>query len=155
MVQNIDEILNQISDKITEHGWTAVSVGFEKGTPAFTYSVGFSKTFGSPEVVFMGIRPETAQSLISSMAAQLLNKEIQIPQKDALMSQVIMHFDVKVRHIHQDSAGDIARVAAKFAWPDPVKLVQIILPDAAGKFPGEAGCDLSYAQMQNIDLLLE
>jgi hypothetical protein len=155
MTQDINKILNHVSEKISKHGWTSISVGFDKDAPAFTYSVGFTETFSSPEVVFLGIRPETAQSLISSMATQLLNKDIKIPQKDARMPHVIKDFDVKVRHIHQDMAGDIARIAARRSWPKPVSLVQIILPDQGGKFPGEAGCNPSYEKMQNIDLLIE
>lgn len=147
-----NSIMDRLASKIDEYGWTVVSVFAdpEAGHPPFTYSIGFTETFDAPEVVLLGIPPETAQSIIAGMAHGLRNREIRIPDKETRMSHVIRNFDVQIRIIPEDLAGNIARCARARYTPAPVRLRQVVLPDPRGLFPGEEGCDPVYGSMQDI-----
>lgn len=149
------DILDSLAEKISKHGWTAVSVHGSDTTPPFTYSIGFHDTFNAPEVVILGVSPQMAHSIVSGVAHQLKHRLVSIPGTTSRLGKVIQDFDVEIRPIPEESVSDIARLAVGFAFPRRIQLVQIILPDQNGRLPGEPGCNPDYEHFQDIDLLLD
>ncbi len=145
----------EVIEKVSKHGWTAVSVFHGHNTPAFTYSVGFTETFGGPEIVILGIPVETARSLISGIAQQMKSKELRFPKSDTTMSGVIQDYEVSIRHIPEEQVSEIAKYAHAYAFPDTIQLLQVVLPDPSGKLPGNPACDPAYVTLQDVTSLYQ
>jgi hypothetical protein len=49
---------------IDQYGWHGLWIREDDEGPQFTYSIGFYRTLGAPEVIVIGIRPELAHSML-------------------------------------------------------------------------------------------
>jgi len=70
--RNMDH-LDKIRWIIEEQGWAAEPVPAmeePEPQPSYTYTIGFEPTFGSPEVVIIGLRPVAARGLLGIIADQ-------------------------------------------------------------------------------------
>src|SRR4051794_6669499 len=56
---------------VAQHGWHIVGVSADANGPGFAFSVGLLYTLGHPEVLIMGLKPETAAQLINLMGAAI------------------------------------------------------------------------------------
>lgn len=148
------DILTWADDCIAKKGWAAISVfeDPETGEPPFTYSVGFSETLDCPEVVLVGFHPETAQSVIGAFHDAVSEGRIKLDFAAADHSQVIQDFDVRVQPVADDIADRIGRVLAARGI-DPIRMLHAMLPDMAGKLPGDPECDPHFATGQDIGQL--
>jgi hypothetical protein len=62
----------QILDHIERFGWHCLHVHpNEPGQSFFSYSIGFFRTYGAPEVVIFGLEQTKAHSLLSEIASLL------------------------------------------------------------------------------------
>src|SRR5262245_58366688 len=52
---------------IARVGWAVLAITEDDDGPGYAFSVGLFHTLGHPEIVLMGLRPETAQRLINLM----------------------------------------------------------------------------------------
>ena len=152
-----DQLMAQTEARVLAHGWTCIAVfpDPQSDQPAFAYSVGFERTFQCPEVVFVGFDPQLSQSLIAGIAASLRARELRLPPEGGRVSGVIQGFDVMVAPVPEEIARNVARGAISFAFPNRIRLVQIILPDEKGNFPGDPECRPDLATGQDIGVFAD
>lgn len=67
----LDEDEQKVVDDITECGFHMVGVMEDEEGPAFQYSVGFSQTLRSPEVIVFGLKREVMSSMIWELFRQI------------------------------------------------------------------------------------
>jgi hypothetical protein len=60
----IDSSEKAVLADVQEHGWHALWIHGDDEGPEFTYSIGFYRTLGAPEVIVFGLRPELAHSML-------------------------------------------------------------------------------------------
>jgi hypothetical protein len=144
-----DQIRKQVQEKLDRYGWTVIAVGPENKRPPFAYSVGFEKTFGTPEVVMIGFDPNLMQQLIGELASGMKGRGLKMPVEGGRMSKVIQKFDVLLRPVPDDVTYPLSKIAQNFQAPKTARLLQMVLPDPNGLFPGEEGCNPDYADFQN------
>lgn len=148
-------IQKRVSATVAQYGWACISVHGDpvSGEPPFTYSVGFAKTFASPEIIILGMPPATAQQIINGVGSRMKRREIEIPREDRELSGVIETFNVQVRHLDPKTAGGVARIAQEQVYPLPLRAVHLVLPDRHGRFPGDKNCDEDFARLQDISAI--
>lgn len=145
-------ILDQVQAKLEENGWTAIAVDYnpEKGHPPFAYSVGFEQTFRTPEVVMAGFEAAMMQMVIGEMAAAMKERYIKMPEAGGRVRGVIPNFDVLLRPVPEAAVFPLSKIAQAFREPQTARLLQLVLPDAKGLFPGDPGSDPQYVQFQDL-----
>ncbi len=71
---NEDRDLEQMLDQVARVGWTAMGVLGDREHPPYTYTIGLSLV-GHPELVIVGMAPESAYAEIGRLAATVLAGE--------------------------------------------------------------------------------
>jgi len=139
-------IVQKIRGNIRQYGWAVQGVMAEPdGAPGFCYSIGFTETFGHPEVYTVGFHMDLCLGLINEVG-ELLKKGYEF-RSSVLCDRVIRDFDVAFRPLVPASLSDYNNVG-KVVLGKPFEAVQMFLPDPNGAFPWDDDCDPSYSQMQ-------
>lgn len=136
----------KIEGDIEQVGWSSIGVFNAVGdepTPSFTYTIGLRETYDHPELIVYGLEAETAHGLIAS-AVDLL-KEGAVLEDGGRYAKVLRGHDVAARLVPEP--GYPLNVARMY-YGDDVRAVQLVWPDAAGKFPWEEDFDQQFDGLQ-------
>jgi hypothetical protein len=133
----------EIVDWIDKVGCFVVSVLPDSTSErAFSYSVGFTKSLGQPEVIFMGLPQETSHSLINSLFEKCSDG---LDLADGACIEEIASLPLVAKEV--DESWIIQSFFASALWYHRtqmetalVRVMQIVWPDADGNYPWEADC---------------
>lgn len=148
----MNAVLRQGRGMIDRHGWMVQGVG-GGGTeyePSYCYSVGFSKNLGHPEVYMVGFPFELTTSLINVVGNSI--KEGMRFDKACYSDVIVEGYPVAFMPLDRRSVirhSAIGRNMLNQMFDE----VQMFLPDTAGLFPWDNGCDRRYAEIQRNLLL--
>jgi hypothetical protein len=130
----------KIIDTIKEYGWTVLMVMDRKdeptGEPNFAYSIGMYETFGLPEILIIGLKPELQHVLINNIGGSYksgLKLQSGIFQKD-----IIDNFDCLIVEVEKKYYEDYFGQALAYYGHDNFPVYQIVYPTTKGIFPWEA-----------------
>lgn len=137
---------------VTTHGWTVQAVFADPaaGTPHFAYTIGLCAK-GLPELLLVGVNSVDATQLLNEAARKSLEGHIK-GDKGELLDRWV-NLPAAPRRMVPKHAADIAIGAVRYALDHleqgaPFSLIQMVLPDRAGLFPWDSGCDPSMRRMQ-------
>src|SRR5262245_53518228 len=60
-----------VLEAVAEHGWAVIVIPEDEEGPGYAFSVGLFHTLGQPEVMVMGLRPETAHGLVNAVGESM------------------------------------------------------------------------------------
>ncbi|HEX8693668.1 MAG TPA: DUF4262 domain-containing protein [Longimicrobium sp.] len=131
-------VLQEVVSRVQAQGWTYIYTPFEGHPVAYGYTVGFTETFGFPEAVVLGLAQETIGFLFARLAEKL--RMCERPPLDQPLD-----LGLTVPLVLRAIPAEVARTHLKIAnvfyehRTDGYEAVQVVWPDAAGRFPWEAG----------------
>jgi hypothetical protein len=109
----------------------------------FSYSIGFTKSLGQPEVVLFGLAAKTAHPLINDLFRLCQNGLVLADW--VMIDNLFVGYHCIARSV--DESWIIQRQFASALWYHRTKMnsaledvVQIVWPDADGIFPWQEGC---------------
>lgn len=152
MAGPFDDYIRRGREIIARHGWMVQAVLPDDKQPSYSYTVGLSQspTF-HPEIFLVGFHPEQARPLLNGAGEHVRNGRRF--DRATLADEIIEGYPaafmpIKSRSTVRHSNAGRAILGRAFDG------VQLILPDAAGLFPWEDGCDPQYetVQMSLLDL---
>ncbi|WP_009965711.1 DUF4262 domain-containing protein [Verrucomicrobium spinosum] len=132
---------------IKRHGWHLMHIGPEGDLPQFAFSIGFYYQFLQPEVLVMGLGVEKSANLLNHIGETLLSGKVLSPGRDA---EYMAGYPVEFRPVHIAHYREHLGYAIWFyrSLPQAFPAMQCLLPDKAGKFPGDEGYDIRYDALQ-------
>ena len=143
-----------VDQMIAENGYAQLSIHDpNSGRPGCAFTLGLEHSRQSPELFCMGVSPEIASTLFSLCIEAHDAARVDLASARGDMSDLIEGFVVRLRRIPPALAcqGQAARSDRCF---DITALVQILMPDNAGRFPGDPSCDPLVAAAQDADRLI-
>jgi hypothetical protein len=142
----LQQVLDRLESLIARHGVAIVSVGAARDAPAFSYTVGLSDD-GLPELLVTGLPPEVAQPVLNDLAVRL-RRDGALPVSEPL-ADVFAGMPAVLQEVPFARCAAYVRVAAD-RRQGPLRVLQLIWPDAAGRFPWEAGYDQRFRTVQPV-----
>lgn len=139
---DFEEILARLDAAIREHGWAVQSVLPGPDNPSFSYTLGLTESFGHAELIMVGFRPELMHRLLNDVG-ELVRAGERFGDWDK-SDKVISGYPVVFRELAPEAAREWAK-AARNRNGDRLTVLQVFLPDAAGRFPWDDGCDAGFA----------
>lgn len=134
-------ILQGVVARIRAQGWTYIFARFEGHPIAYGYTVGLTETFGFPELVMLGVGEAVADHAFATLVARLRAGGVP-PLHQPL--DVGLTFPLVPRPIPQETARRHMPIANVFYdGRRSYDAVQLVWPDAGGRFPWEAGHQLA------------
>ncbi|HZF74732.1 MAG TPA: DUF4262 domain-containing protein [Acetobacteraceae bacterium] len=146
----VQAMVARVGAAMEEHGWSVVALPAEEGRPPFAYTVGLEKNYGHPEIVLVGeFASKVVQGVLNAAGAKV--KEGAKYEAGQQTKDVVGRFEVAFRGIEEEVAAKnmpMAQLLQEEAIARPVRALQIFLPDAAGRFPWQRGCEARMARSQ-------
>src|ERR1041385_267555 len=132
----VDKYLTTVRENIAKYGQHIVGVFGEPGSPMFAYTVGLYPEVGYELVVY---------SLPVGVAMQVLNdigEHLRTGRDIALNEPVSTFTNVPVKFVQCGLKGqEVNGVARRYYSTGNVPMVQIVLSDRQGRFPGDPDFD--------------
>lgn len=137
---NLHELIERSRAIIAKEGHLIVATGDQA---RLSYTVGLTTHLGY-EVYVVGLPPAAAQPILNALAVQLKQSE----HPDDTDLDGLANAPLRLRFL---SATDSAAVARRFRMLSalgfaPARIRQLVLPDVAGRFPGQPGYDTRLDQ---------
>lgn len=142
-----EQVFDKVRGDIARVGWSAVGVFPRADEPrpvTFTYTIGLAETYGHPELIVYGLDAKQAHEFLWS-AIQLLKEGTRF-EHGKRYAKVLQGYDVEFRKV-DDPGGHPLNVARAY-YDREVEALQLIWPDADGRFPGDPDVDPVAAVVQ-------
>jgi hypothetical protein len=139
-----DEFYAGTAHLIEKHGQSVV--GVMAGRDAFSYTIGNHEK-GLPELLMFG-DPRTFTPILNHIAD--LMREGGKPFEDGQLVDLGGRFPVKAVRCSALASEEYAIQAHRYYGVEPaeVAVIQFLVPDTHGRFPGEPGCEKPYADQK-------
>jgi len=132
---------------IEKHGWAVQAVlGSASDGSAYSYTIGFTETLGHPEVFVAGFDYDLCRRLLNDVGS--LIRDGADFRRPCLADKVIKDYHVAFRPVTEDSVRELCNAGRAALGVDVFDAVQMFLPDEAGRFPWDEGCEPSIARAQ-------
>jgi hypothetical protein len=126
-----------VSENIQRTGRACISI-LEAETP-FTYTIG-NHLAGRPELIVFGMDPR--------QAGEVLNLASELPPiaeaEDGAIVSLGGVFGLKVVRCGSWAKESFSIQATRYLGTSDYELVQLLVPDPFGRFPGDPGCEPVY-----------
>lgn len=134
--EQLQAFLEGVEQTILEHGTSVQHVFGTEESSAFAYTAGMTD-LGMPELCIAGLPPESTGVILNNIRDRAKAGEF-ILQPGAKLTDVVQDYDVVLAAVDEDHECNVARRL----YGDNVRVLQVVMPDMAGRFPWEDGYDL-------------
>lgn len=119
------------------------------GLPNYAYTVGLEQNFSHPELCLVGFAPEAMRFLLIDSVN--LVKQGETFTAGERRTDLIDQFAVAVREVN--TSGYQMRcifsgITSYYGQGNAFRMLQLLLPDAAGRFPWDEGCESPLCKVQ-------
>jgi hypothetical protein len=142
-----DEILFR---NVREHGCHLMGIAAEAQTPAYVFSIGLYLNYAHAELVLFGLDPKDACAVINAVRDRAAAGRRYVAGDvcdDLPLERKVCFVEVPLR-AYEAYLGTAIWFYARLLRPFPC--LQIVWPDREGRFPWEAGYDVSLKTYQPV-----
>lgn len=142
--QKLSDYECKLVEQVRKYGWRSTSVA--DSDPAFTYTTGFWLTLQQPEVIVFDFPSDLAHDVLGQMFRELQRGRVLPtgePLEKLLGGERVYLFPVK-----EPAVSQFLRSGHWFYKKATFPCLQLVWPDAAGRFPWEDGFDATLADLQ-------
>ena len=125
----------KVLDHIATYGWHCTNILEEGALPPWTFSIGFYSSWQFPELITIGLKRDTAHSVLGIVAAMLRRgaaPALRLPCDDLLENHSCRFVEVP-KSQYREHVG----WARWYYDGDDFPLYQIVWPSRSGHFPWE------------------
>jgi hypothetical protein len=138
----------KLVDDVEKFGCHIIHVRSDDHLPGWSYTVGLYEMLGQAEVIVVGLKTDTAQSLLNQTAKRMksgLRIEEGLRQRE-LLADVECEF----RKVEHRLLRRVVGYASWFYGGDEFPVYQCIYPDLENRFPWQDGFDASWRNRQAL-----
>lgn len=149
---NLERIEAQVRAAIAAQGYHVVLVQAEGDEPAYGFTVGLWSTHRHPEVVSFGVDDGSHAGTMHHML-DLLAERVVAGERfhdGERVEDVIERYRCAVRAVHPARISEYLDFAARIHGGASFDCVQLVWPDAGGRFPWEEGFDRTLLRLQPL-----
>lgn len=153
-VEDSRDIETWVERMIAEHGYAQISMHDPASeVPGFAFTVGLEKSRRTPELICLGVAPDIAGQLFAACVDAHDRAACDLSAGAQTVTGLIEDYTFR---FHRVAPALLVRTNAirPDRAADTTAMLQLLIPDNAGYFPGDAGCDPRVAAAQDPDRLL-
>ncbi len=140
-------LLAQVKEHIEKAGQSVI--GIFDGDPPFSYTIG-NTAKGLPELLLIGMHPAQAREILNMFGSMMRNRGEGFANME-LVSLGDGALPLLMVETDERGSDEYARQARAYFGDQDVSVVQVVIPDRQGRFPGQPGCDEPYASVPVIN----
>lgn len=139
-MSDASDFYGDIARNIARSGQHLFLIFADGDTPAFAYSIG-NALHGLPELLLIGnFSPRVAGSILNELGQQM--RQARRPLEGDI--DVGGQFSVRLRRASVEARHRFTFQAGRYLRHDEYDVLQVLLCDPAGVYPGEPGCEPAY-----------
>src|SRR5262245_32540947 len=141
-----DPVALQVRRDVLTYGWHASGATPGDGGPARRYTVGLHHTYQHPEVVVVGLPPETMQAILEAVVRHLrAGHRFEAGERyDGILVRYACAFHAVARRWYASYLPDAVAFYGGVRFP----VLQCLWPDRAGRYPSDRRCDPAVRAVQ-------
>ena len=148
------EIETWVEQMIEENGYAQISMhDTSSGLPGFAFTIGLEQSRQVPELICMGVAPDIAAQLFAICLEGHDTAMCNLAEGNQSVKGLVEGYALGFRRVPPAILLK-ANEVRPHRREDISKMVQILIPDDNGFFPGNVECDLGVAAMQDPDRLV-
>lgn len=154
VLENDHDIEAWVQQMIARNGYAQLSVHTsDDGVPGYAFTIGLEASRKMPELFCMGLAPDNVSRLFVLCIEGQESGTCDLSAGEQDVDSLVQGFVLRFRRV-----GPAMRAKLNAARPerdaDLSDILQLVLPDNDGLFPGDPGCDPNIVAAQDIDRLL-
>ena len=143
-----------VEQMIAEHGYAQISMHDpDAAVPGFAFTIGLEHSRSVPELMCMGVAPDVAGQLFGLCVEACDERTLDLSQGNQTVAGLVDGYRLRFQRV-APAVVAAANAVRPHRATDLVDMVQLLIPDNAGRFPGETDCDPRVAAAQDPDRLL-
>jgi hypothetical protein len=153
-IEDALDIDSWVDEMIAENGYAQLSLHDpSSGQPGLAFTLGLERSRAVPELLCLGVAPDVAAQLFGLCISGHDNDDCDLGAGAQTVEALLPGHALRMRPV---GAPLVAKANGQrpARQPEIRAMVQVLLPDDAGLFPGEPGCDPRIVAAQDVDRLL-
>ncbi len=143
---DMDERDAKVIKDVEEHGWHVIKVLADESGPAFAYSIGLFQSFKHPEILIVGLAPDTMHQIINNIGIDV--KQGKAFQVGSLYNDILDGYDCAFREVLPEYYRLLFGWAVWFYNGTDFPVVQCVWPDRNQHFPWDRNCEVGIRRDQ-------
>ncbi|MBK8980448.1 MAG: DUF4262 domain-containing protein [Planctomycetes bacterium] len=149
------EVERQVREEIRAHGFHVVLVQSDGSGPAYGFTVGLWSSYRHPEIVVFGLDDGEQGGPLHELL-DLAGERVRDGERfvvGTLVEGLVDRFACAVRPVAPQRVAEYLDFVHRIAGTGPevaVEVVQLVWPDARGRFPWDAGFAKDLAPLQPL-----
>jgi len=148
MRQPTDPGEQKVVDDILQYGWHVVNVLGERDLPEFTYTIGLFRSYEHPEVLIYGLPRERAHQLVNDLGEKVRQGVTYVAGNT--YDDILRDYRCTFRAIPSSQYAEHLGWAMWFYEGRGFPALQLVYPDAEGRWPWDGGTSESFRKHQLI-----
>jgi len=142
----LDDQEKNFVSHVREHGWFRTNVFEESGSPGFSYTTGFWLGLKAPEIIVFSLKSEIAHDVLWDVYRAIdAGTTFPVGQRlSNVFANIEAVFLPVAKPFYRERLGWSRWFYGNDEWP----CLQLVWPDAFGKFPWETGYEERFATSQ-------
>jgi hypothetical protein len=129
----------KVLSDINQFGWHIVLVQEDEKGPGFAFSIGLYQNYKHPEIIIVGLRPDTMHRMINVVGEEIKKGRRFENGKD--YSDILEGFKCNFRLVLKHNYKDYLGYALWYYKKEDFPVLQCVWPDKSGKFPWDESFD--------------
>lgn len=148
------DIETWVAQRIAAEGYAQISIHDPaSGLPGYAFTLGLEQSRRTPELFCMGVAPDIASQLFSLCIGAQDAVELDLARGNQDVQSLVEGFTLRFRRVAPAMVQKANLVCPESCAPI-TDMVQLLMPDNDGHFPGDLACDPQVAAAQDLDWLL-
>jgi hypothetical protein len=142
----LDETDRSAMRTVQERGWAVIMIPEDTDGPGWAFTVGLWHTFRSPEVAMFGLRVDVMNNCLKTLANEIAAGRHLVADQER--DDVIRNYSVAIKKVDTSWYRSLFGMALHFYQRPPLSFMEVVWPDAGGRFPWNEGCALRLRELQ-------
>ena len=146
--QELDSSDRRLVEDVATYGWHIIQVREDEKSPGWSYSVGLFDSYGHPEIIVAGLKPDLAAVVINECGRRIRSGAVIANEQRQL--DLLNRVECEFRTVDPSWVQELMGFARWFydTWEFPV--LQCVYPDLENRFPWEEAYDSRFRERQPL-----
>ena len=131
---------------VKQYGWSVILPSPRENRPGWAFTAGLWHTLRSPELVVFGLEPYDMQTIVNNLGDRAAAGHPLVAGQER--RDATDRHPVVLRPVHTHWYERLLSEALRFYRHPPLPFLQAVWPDAAGRYPWQAGSDPALGRYQ-------
>jgi hypothetical protein len=142
----LDDVDLRTVRNVEERGWAVVMIPEDEEGPGWAFTVGLWHTLRSPEIAMFGLRVDVLRNCLDTLAGEIAAGHRVVSGQERY--DVIRDYPVAVKEVDPSWYRSLFGLALHFYRRPPLPFMEVLWPDARGRFPWERDAVPGLAERQ-------